>query len=431
MPFNTALSGLNAASTDLSVTANNIANAGTAGFKQSRTEFVDVYALAFAGVSSTTPGIGVRVADISQQFTQGNIDYTNSNLDLAIKGLGFFTLEDSGARVYARAGAFHVDRNGYVVNSEGQELQAYAPIGNTGTFNTGALNSLQLLTTTGAPNASTLITAGLNVDASRTPFTVTGLTDNKTTVFDPANPNTYHNSTALAVYDSLGTLHTATMYYRKVDTALGTLPNSWQTFLYIDGTEVPPVASAAGTPGTMTFNPNGTLNTVSPVGSTSTRLGYSAYVPTTGASNITLEIDYNDTSQYGTAFGVNSLIQDGFTTGQLSSIDVDSSGVVFARFTNGQTSTLGKLAMGNFTNPQGLRQLGDSVWAESFESGNVILGEAGTASFGLIQQGALEASNVDISEQLVNLITAQRNFQANAQVITTADTITQTIINIR
>jgi flagellar hook protein FlgE len=430
MPFKTALSGLNAASTDLSVTGNNIANAATSGFKQSRTEFADVYAVAFAGVASTTPGIGVRVTDISQQFTQGNIDFTNSNLDLAVSGLGFFTLDDNGGRVYSRSGAFHVDNSGSVVNAQGQQLLAYPPIAGTSNFNTGTQIPLQLTTTTGAPNVSSLITAALNMDASDTPFTVLAINDNASTVFDPNNPATYHNSTSISVYDQQGTVHTSTMYYRKVNDAALTLPNAWQTFMYIDGNEVPPQGFGAGVPATIEFNINGTLNVVNPAGTPTTAIDYSPYA-VGGAGTIDLEIDYANATQYGTNFGVTTLLQDGFTTGQLSGIDFDTSGVVAARFTNGQTNTLGKLAMASFVNPQGLSKLGDTVWGESFDSGSVTLGEAGSANLGLFQQGALEASNVDISSQLVNLITAQRNFQANAQVISTADTVTQTIINIR
>jgi flagellar hook protein FlgE len=144
-----------------------------------------------------------------------------------------------------------------------------------------------------------------------------------------------------------------------------------------------------------------------------------------------MSMNFSDATQFGDAFGVNSLSQDGFTTGRLTGVSVDAEGVVFARFTNGQSSALGKLALANFVNPQGLQQLGDTSWGQSFQSGDALLGEAGTASFGNIQSGALEASNVDLTAQLVQMITAQRNFQANAQMISTADTVTQTVINIR
>ncbi len=166
-------------------------------------------------------------------------------------------------------------------------------------------------------------------------------------------------------------------------------------------------------------------------GAATTSVTYDALAMTNGAANVTLTQDYADLTQFGGDFAVNSLFQDGYATGRLTGLDIADTGVVSARYTNGQSTALGKIALANFANVQGLRQLGDTNWAETFSSGGALVGEAGTASFGLVQSGALESSNVDIAEQLINLITAQRNFQANSQVISTADTITQTIINIR
>jgi flagellar hook protein FlgE len=197
------------------------------------------------------------------------------------------------------------------------------------------------------------------------------------------------------------------------------VPNTWNTAVEIDGTTV-----TGATP--VVFNNDGSLQ--SPVGGL---MPLGSYTPTTGAADITMSMNFSDATQFGDAFGVNSLSQDGFTTGRLTGVSVDAEGVVFARFTNGQSSALGKLALANFVNPQGLQQLGDTSWGQSFQSGDALLGEAGTASFGNIQSGALEASNVDLTAQLVQMITAQRNFQANAQMISTADTVTQTVINIR
>jgi len=405
MPFRIALSGLNAASADLKVTGNNVANAGTVGFKQSRAEFADVYAVAFQGVGDTTIGGGVRLARVAQQFTQGNIDFTQNALDLAINGEGFFVLSDAGSRLYTRAGAFSVDRDGYVVNAVGQRLQVF-PANAGGGFNTGALSDLRLDTSEGAPNATTKVTAALNLNAAETALGG-GASD-----IDITDPSTYNYSTSITVYDSLGQSHTATVYFRKVNT------NEWATALAIDGSRV-----GDGSPN-LTFDATGAISS----GGTVT---YAAYNPGNGANALNITFDYTKATQYGTNYAINSLSQDGYTTGRLSGIDIDSTGVVFARYTNGQSKELGKVALARFPNPQGLEQRGDTVWAETYTSGDVLLGEAGTGTFGVIQSGALEASNVDIAEQLVNLITAQRNFQANAQVITTADTVTQTIINIR
>jgi flagellar hook protein FlgE len=233
-------------------------------------------------------------------------------------------------------------------------------------------------------------------------------------VFDPANASSYNHSTAVTVYDSLGASHTATAYFVKTAT-----PNEWQARFYVDG-------NAVGGANTLTYSNLGVLT--SPVGGGIT---LPAYAPPNGSAPITLTADLLTSTQYGGQFGVNLLSQDGFASGRLSSIDVDTNGVIFARFTNGRSVPLGQVALSNFANTQGLRQLGDTSWADSFTSGDAVRGSPGTGSFGLIQSGALEASNVDLTEQLVNMITAQRNFQANAQMISTADQVTQTIINIR
>jgi flagellar hook protein FlgE len=405
MPFRLALSGLNAASSDLSVTANNVANVGTTGFKGSRAEFADLFATSQQGVSATATGNGVRVSNIAQNFTQGNIDFTDNSLDLAISGQGFFIMSDNGALNYSRAGAFQVDRNGFVVNSKQQRLQVYPPLANGG-FNTGGLGDLSITTGESAPSASTAVDVTLNLPASAAvPATA---------VFDPADPTSYNNATSLTVYDSLGAAHTATMYFVKTGVA-----NTWNTRLYVDGT-------AVGAAQTLAYSSAGTLTTPA-----SGQITFPAYTPATGAAALNMTFDFGQTTQFGGNFAVNAITQDGFTTGRLIGIDIDANGVVQARFTNGRSQPLGQVAMANFSNPQGMQQLGDAAWAETFASGQALRGQAGNSGFGLMQSGALEASNVDITEQLVNMITAQRNFQANAQMISTADSITQTIINIR
>jgi flagellar hook protein FlgE len=405
MTFQIALSGLNAASTDLSVTANNIANTATAGFKGSRAEFAELFAVSSQGAANTQSGQGVRVSNIAQQFAQGNIDFTDSSLDLAISGQGFFILSDSGAQAYTRAGAFQVDRDGYVVNAQGKRLQVYEPSPDGG-FNTGALGDLRLVTNESPPAATTNVELVANLPANATaPVNAT---------FDPADSTSYNSATSLTVYDSLGAAHTGTMYFVK-----GANPNEWTTRLYVDGT-------AVGGPQALTYSSTGTLLT--PAGGS---LTMPAHAVSTGADPITLDIDVSGMTQYGSNFSVNSITQDGYTTGRLIGMDIGPTGVVQARFTNGRSLPLGQVALANFANPQGLQQLGDTNWAETFASGQALRGSAGNAGLGMLQSGALEASNVDITEQLVNMITAQRNFQANAQMISTADQITQTIINIR
>ena len=405
MSFNIALSGLTAASTDLNITSNNIANANTTGFKRSRASFADVYAAGAKSLNTGAIGDGVRLASTSQQFAQGNITTTNSNLDLAISGDGFFTLNSPDGYSYTRNGTFSVDKNGDVVDDTGRALQVFPPLA-IGGFNTGALTNLNLQTSSSAPNATTLGQVILNLPASSTPPTIA--------VFDPNDPQSYNQSTTTSVYDSLGNRFNATFYFIQTAT-----PNQWQVGMTVDGTQV-------GAPQNLFFSDTGLVTT--PVGGDIT---FPAFTPPSGAQPLNLTFNFGKSTQYGSQFGVNSITQDGYATGQLSAVSIDNGGVVSAVFTNGRSTQLGQLAIGNFPNPQGLRQLGNTSWSEAFASGNVVLGQAGTAGFGQIQSGALEQSNVDLTTQLVQLITAQRGFQANAQSITTENQITQTIINIR
>jgi flagellar hook protein FlgE len=408
MSFGIALSGLNAAQTDLNVTANNIANSSTTGFKQSRSEFAELFAVSPVGVSRTQFGNGAKVAAVAQQFTQGNINTTNNSMDLAISGQGFFILSDGGATAYTRAGAFQVDDHGYVVNSQQQRLQVYPPAV-TGAFNTSTLSDLRLVTSESPPQATREVETVFNLpSASEVPTT---------TPFDPADETSFNFARSMTVYDSLGSAHTASMHFVKTAT------NQWDMHFSIDGNQV-------GGAFPLEYSETGQL--ISPANGMITLPAYGAAEGlSTGAAEMQLSFDIGRTSQYGDAFSMTSITQDGFTTGRLIGIDVDSTGVVQARFTNGRSTSLGQVAIANFPNPQGLQQLGNTNWAETAASGQALAGQAGNSGFGLIQSGALEASNVDITAQLVNMITAQRNFQANAQMIQTADQVTQTIINIR
>jgi flagellar hook protein FlgE len=405
MSFNIALTGLNAANQDLSVTSNNLANVATTGFKGSRAEFGDLFASSQAGVSATAVGNGTTVTDVAQQFTQGNIETTGNNLDLAISGNGFFTLSTGGALSYTRDGEFQLDSTGNVVTASGANLQVYPPL-STGGFNTGGLANLSLTTNESAPNATTSAQIVANLPASAaTPVDAT---------FSPTDSNSYTNTTSMTTYDSLGAAHTATMYFIKGATA-----NAWTTQLYVDG-------NAVGTQQALTYSNSGALT--APAAGLVT---FPAYTPATGAAAMNMTFDFSKTTQYGGSFGVTAVTQDGFTTGKLTGVSIDQSGVVQARFTNGRSVNLGQLAMANFANTQGLQQLGDATWAQTNASGQAVNGVAGNSGFGTVQSGSLEESNVDSTAALVDMIRAQRNFQANAQMIQTDDQITQTIIGIR
>ncbi len=444
MSFNTALSGLNAAQTDLDVTSNNIANVATTGFKQSRAEFGDIYATSAFGNSSTAIGAGVITQAVTQQFTQGNLDFTSNTLDFAVSGEGFFVLspnQTSSERVFTRSGAFGVNSDGLVVNSAGQLLQVF-PVNTDGSVTATALSStipLRLPESAGTPQMTTEIEMGINLPAggAASPLEIDD--------FDPTASNTYTASTSVNVFDSLGATHIATTYFVKDDDT----PNNWAMFLYVDGS---PVDIAGGTPhagggpayAEITFDSVGSFQSTNPATITSIELGDPAATTSgNGAAvpgwasgpdpdqTVTFDLANNNPTQFASPFTVNSLSQDGFSIGRLTGLDVSDTGVIRASYTNGQTTAVGKIALARFSNTQGLSQVSNTSWSETTDSGEALAGEAGTSSFGLIKAGALELSNVDLTAELVGLITAQRNFQANAKSIETSNAITQTIIQIR
>ena len=403
--FNIALSGLTAASSALDITSNNIANADTTGYKSSQAEFGDVFSSSAVNLNTATSGEGVQLISSAQQFTQGDITNTSSPLDMAISGNGFFTLNSPSGYVYTRNGQFTEDQNGNVTTATGQFLQVYPPLANGG-FNTGALQNLNLNTAQSAPQATSTGIVTLNLPSNDTAPTATP--------FDPTNPNTYSQSTSTTVYDSLGNSYPATFYFTQTTT-----PGKWDVNMTVNGTVV------AATPPTLTFNSAGILTTPA-----NGAVAFGGYTPADGATAMNMTFNFGDTTQYGTSFGVSSITQNGYTTGQLSTVSVDSTGVVSAVYTNGRSTDLGQLAIANFPDPQGLQQLTDTNWAQTFASGTVVQGTAGSAGFGTVQSSALESSNVDLTTELVNMITEQRAFQANAQVITTADQMSQTVIGI-
>lgn len=406
MGFNVSLSGINAANADLNVTANNIANVNTTGFKESRAEFADLFSSTSYGLSRNAVGAGVRLTNVAQQFSQGNIDQTGRSLDLAVEGEGFFTMNMNGARVYSRAGNFQTDNNGFVVNPQGARLQVFKPNAD-GTKFDGSLTDLQLLTTDSPPKQSTLVNMAFTLPGNAAEPTVAA--------FDPADSNSYNHSTGgVTVYDSLGVSHTQTSYFVKTANA-----NEWEVHNYVDG-------QAAGAPTVLQFSNSGALT--SPVGG---KITLDPFSPTTGAGVVNLTLDVTGSTQYGEKFALRDTRQDGYAAGKLNEISISEEGVVYARYTNGDDKALGQVALTTFNNPQGLQNQGNNLWSETFSSGSPRTGAPDTSDLGQIQAGSLEASTVDLTEQLVNMIVAQRNFQANAQMVSTQDQITQTIINIR
>ncbi len=407
MSFQQGLSGLNAASKTLEVIGNNVSNANTVGFKQSRAEFADVYANSLTGGGASQIGIGTKLANVSQQYTQGNITSTSNTLDIAINGGGFFRMSNNGAVTYSRNGQFQMDKFGYIVDAENKRLTGYTADAN-GVLSTGAPSEININTADLQPSASTEYKGVVNLDSRKTALPAAG--------FDPSDPTTYHNSTAVTVFDSLGNEHTVQNFFVK------TAPGTWSVFSTADGISTPalPAATAA-----MTFSGTGVAPTIAPATPTVN------FVPTTGANAVALTMDFAGSTQFGSNFSINSLSQDGFTSGRLASFNTGKDGTVVGRYTNGQSKTLGQVVLANFVNPNGLQSLGGNAWVESADSGVPLIGTPNTGSMGVLQSSAVEDSNVDLTAELVNMITAQRVYQANAQTIKTQDQVLQTLVNLR
>ncbi|MES1998680.1 MAG: flagellar hook protein FlgE [Pseudomonadota bacterium] len=404
MGFQQGLSGLNAASKNLDVIGNNVANANTVGFKQSQAQFADVYANSLAGAGASQIGIGVKVAQVAQQFTQGNVTASNNPLDVAINGGGFFRMSNNGTVSYARNGQFQLDKAGYIVNATGSHLTGYG-VSASGVLASGAPTDLNINTADLTPKITTKVSALLNLDS--------GSAIPVTTPFNMADPTTYNSSTAVSVYDSLGNAHTVQTFYVK------TGANAWDVYAANDGAPTTPANI-----GSLAFASDGSLIA-----------GASLTVPlvvSTGATTpFPVSIDYTGTSQYGSSFSVNALKQDGYTSGRLSGFSISADGTIVGRYTNGQSATLGQVVLANFTNPNGLQSLGNNLWTESAASGPALVGTPDSGSLGVLQSSAVEDSNVDLTAELVNMITAQRNYQANAQTIKTQDQVMQTLVNLR
>ena len=421
MSFQQGLSGLNATSKNLEVIGNNVANANTFGSKASRAEFADMYATALNGGGSTNVGIGVNLASVAQQFTQGNITSTGNPLDLAINGGGFFQLSNTNAPVsYTRNGQFRVDREGYIVNAQRQKLMGY-PADGTGTVQPGQARALQMPTAGITPKATGEIRMELNLDSrAATTLPVAGPAINL------SDPKTYNNATTLTLFDDKGQDVAMTYFFQKAST------DTWNVYVTANGT--PLAVDGAGAPAastTINFPPNGGTPTA-PLGTVS--LDIPATTNAAGAQTPAItgvQLDLTGATQYGANFGVTDLTQNGYAPGQLVGIQFESNGIVMARYSNGQSKPAGQIELANFRNPQGLQPMGGNGWSSTYASGDPVVGVPGNGNTGPLQAGALEESNVDLTAELVNMITAQRVYQANAQTIKTQDQMLQTLVNLR
>ncbi|MBL0588503.1 flagellar hook protein FlgE [Aeromonas veronii] len=445
MSFNNALSGVNAAQKDLNVTANNIANVNTMGFKESRAEFADVYANSIFVNAKTQVGNGVATGAVAQQFHQGALQFTNNALDLAIQGNGFFVTSDGLTnldRTYTRAGAFKLNENSYMVNNQGHYLQGYEinPDGTPKAVSINATKPIQIPDRAGEPKMTSLVEASFNLSIdSKTKPTLPAN-------FDRNNSSTYAHSTSVTIYDSLGAPHTITKYFvRHEDPANAGQPlnpGTWSMFMY-EGDKPININGGTASPGAgiptglqMTFTPSGKLDTTIPVAPIKTvALGNGAGgagIINNGADPTqTLEIRLGTVTQYNSPFEVNKLTQDGATVGRLTKVEITPDGVVSATYSNATTLKVAMVALAKFANSQGLTQVGDTSWRQSLLSGDALPGTPNSGTFGSIKSSALEQSNVDLTSELVDLITAQRNFQANSRSLEVNSSLQQTILQIR
>ena len=545
MSFNIALSGIRAASQDLEVTGNNIANSSTNGFKESRTEFGDVYTASIGNSGTLAAGSGVRVQNIAQQFREGNISFTDNLLDLAISGTGFFVTSTSGEQGFTRSGTFGVDEEGFVVNNSNGRLQGFGADAN-GNINS-LISDIEVSSANLQPQTTVQVNTEINLDSREAPpqtaFIIPAaraaasgdLDNNATSVivtnpqgvettlvlsaasgggddassmsavlnnalgiesqvnaagdveiildggfnltanpdiagtpalgvstttdlgigFNPLDSATFNHTTPTVIFDSLGNSHVLQQYFIKQPydpSNAGAQPaNAWQVVSLVDGQNVgaptditDPIATATAEVQNIYFSPNGTFDDVAsdainignwtPLNESGGAIGaigpLAASAPI-GTASSNFNISLTGSSQVSGDFEVRAGSQDGTATGRLAGLTINDEGVLVARYTNGQNRDLAQIALADFANAQGLSQTGSTSWIETVDSGVPLIGPPGTASLGFIESGALEDSNVNLSEQLVNLIIAQRNFQANSKTIETADSVTQTILNIR
>lgn len=430
MSFQQGLSGLNATSKNLEVIGNNIANANTFGAKVARAEFGDMYASALNGAGTNQVGIGTTLAAVAQQFTQGNISTTGNAMDLAINGAGFFQLSDgANPPVYSRNGQFKVDRDGFIINNDRLQLMGY-PADGTGQILPGKAVPLQLPTAGIEPQQTSEMEIELNLD-SRASITATG----GTPMIEFDDKRTYNDATSVTVYDAKGQELALTYYFQKA------AENQWNIYLTANGL---PVNGTVDAPEPITADPiafradgSGPVDDLSalPISIDIEGLKVAGDRPEAERASIVVPLDFSlslaDAKQVGAGFGVTSLSQNGYAPGQLSSIAVEGDGIIMARYSNGQSKPAGQLELATFRNPQGLQALGGNVWARSFASGDPVVSVPGEGNMGALQSGALEESNIDLTGELVSMITAQRIYQANAQTIKTQDQVLQTLVNLR
>ncbi len=439
--FFAATSGINATSRALSEIGNNIANAQTVGYKSRSVSFGDLFGATIGGGGTSTAlveGRGVRVLGIDPSFTQGSLQTTSNALDLAIDGDGFFQVNDvAGNTFFSRAGQFNIDSNGNIVNPAGLTLQGFQ-VDAAGNI-LGTIGDLVLTTTQQSGTPTTQVDMSGNLLASETAITPT----TAQLLANPSDPANSHFSTGIQVFDSLGTGHDLTVYFNK------TANNTWNYNVIALSSEVtvtagnfdPVSGNALVAQGTLGFTTTGLLDTESAVtyfnaggtgidfnnGSTAAQaitFDFGASITTDGGAGT------NGMLQQGSPSVLLTLAQDGFANGTLTGTSIGEDGVITGRFSNGTTQNLGQVALTRFINPDGLQPIGRNLFIQSGDSGTPLQGAPGSGSFGKVSASTLETSNVDLGDELVNMITMQRGFQANSRIITTTNDLLGELVNL-
>lgn len=421
MSFQQGLSGLRGASKSLDVTGNNVANASTVGFKLSQTQFADLYANSMNRSGSSLAGIGVMVANVWQAFAQGNITMTQNPLDIAINGDGFFRMQanlDDAAPMYGRNGQFQLDKNGYIINPS--QRGAYLT-GWPGTAKGGDPMPIQLNTSNVPATTTTHVGTKLNLDSRQAAP--------RAAPFSFSDTNSYNNTTGVTVFDSLGNSYNVQTYYVKNTTTSTATQTDWDVYTTVDGVPYPAIPTGSiiqDKIGTLTFDTNGFLISPQPAATLN--------LPPKPGATFTPEgilLNYSGTTQTASPFTPLAQSQDGKSPGVLSSFAVNRDGLITGSYSNGDTQTLGQVLLVNFANPNGLQPLGNNLWTVTPDTGEPLVGVPTTGPFGTLTGRAVEESNVDLTAELVNMIIAQRVYQANAQTIKVQDTVLQTLVTIR
>lgn len=417
MSFETAVTGINSASKDLETTSNNLANAGTTGFKRSRAEFDSILAMNQMGISGNAVGQGAQLANVGQMFSQGSLEFTERSLDLGIQGGGFFRLEDGGEVTYTRAGQFQVDDNGYIVSSKnGKRLTGFQMDAEGNRVGDGR-QALKLPTDGMQAQATKSVELGANLSADAKVLNQDGEGG-----FDPGNPDTYNHSTTTTVYDSQGKARNATHYFVK------TGDNTWQVHTKVEGVEGQGENGTLGDPHELQFDKAGNL--IDDEGTPYKEGTYQAALGD-GVEDLDITVDFSDMTQFARPFSVNKASQDGHAAGEFQSVNIQGDGKIIARYNNGESQAVGQVALTNFRAERELEKAGETGWKATQAAGDPLIGTPDQGQFGTIESGALEQSNVETSEELVDMITAQRNFSANARMIKAQDQMTQEVLNIR